>query len=154
MSTQSWQRRALLAGLLAGLALAGCRKDRQAKPAPATATPATQAGGGLPRPDLRMESLNRLRQIGLAYQQAAIDGPVAGPRSLGGVQLNDPRGRPYEIVWRVDPGQPAGGGEALLAWEGEADSQGGRCVLRADCSSVEYLGEGRFEKTPRAQPRP
>jgi hypothetical protein len=147
MFAYSHQRRELLLGLLGALGMAGCR------PSYPTRAPSTEPS--VPRVDLRVSSLNRLRQIGLAYRIAAIQGRVTGPESLGqDIQMNDPRGRPYEIVWRFDPNATIGNdSHALLAWEKEPDEQNGRCVLRADCNTVEHISDEKFKKAPRAQPR-
>jgi hypothetical protein len=106
----------------------------------------------VPRLDLRLESENRLRQIGLAYQAAAILGPVTGPEVLGkNIRLKDPRGGPYEVVWRVDPARAGGEGSLLLAWEQAPDEQNGRCVLRVDGSTA-HLSEDEFKQAAKARP--
>jgi hypothetical protein len=135
------------AGLLLGLVLlgpAGCGGG----------SPAGPAGGGasVPRPDLRVKTLNNLRQLGLAYRNAAILGPVTGPGSLGremaGV-LRSPRDeQPFEVVWRFDPGRAAGEDLSglVLAWEKTADAEGGRCVLFADCATARHLSAAEAQK--------
>jgi hypothetical protein len=106
----------------------------------------------VPRIDLRVDSENRLRQIGLAYQQAVILGPVTGPEALGkGIRLKDPRGRPYEVVWRVDPARLGGEGSLLLAWEQAPDEENGRCVLRVDGSTA-HVSEDEFRQAAKARP--
>src|SRR4051812_42854951 len=108
-----------------GLGLSGCFRPTSAPPPaatgaavvvnvppgqpgagqPAAGQPAagqpTQPQSGIPRPDLRIKSLEYLRNIGLAYHTAAITGPVNGPDDLGREnKFISPRdNRPFEIVW-------------------------------------------------------
>jgi hypothetical protein len=159
---------ALLMGLLIGaaalLGVSGCKKkDNAAAPAStpvggasssssSSQAPANPAGMAVRRVDLRLDSQNRLRQIGLAYQTAAIAGSVTGPAEFSGLKLVHPRDVPYDIVWRVDPGKAASfDNQALLAWEAKPDPTNGRCVLRVD-GSVDYLSEADFQKASRAKP--
>jgi hypothetical protein len=126
-------------GLLFGLVLlcpAGCGGGA---PGP------SRGESEVPRPDLEVKTLHNLRQLGLAYRQAAMLGPVVGPASLGremaGV-LKSPRDeKPFDVVWRFDPGRAAGQDTSrlVLAWEKTADKDGGRFVLFADCATARYL---------------
>jgi hypothetical protein len=160
----------LLACVAAAALGAGCRPKSTGK-SPSPAGDASGGGGGIlggavrpggaegaggTRPfSLRVDSQNRLRQIGLAYQQAALLGDkVTGPEALGReTQMKDPSGQPYEVVWNVDPGKLGGrGAQLLLAWEEVPDKEGGRCVLMADCTTVGYLRADEFERAQKATP--
>jgi hypothetical protein len=126
--------------LLMCAALAGCRPGAKKESGD------NDGGGHIPRPDLRVKSLEYLSQIGLAYKQAEISGPVKGPADLQGIRLDDPRGKPYVIVWGVRPDREAG---KLLAWEAEPDEQGGRCVLFV-AGNAESVDEAKFQTLPKA----
>jgi hypothetical protein len=128
----------------------GCRKKKEGKP-PAGPAPVNPGGGGV-RSKVSVDVKNRLTQIGLAYQTAAIDGPVSGPQALAGVQLKDSNGQAFEIVWNVNFNRLGGNGsEMLLAWQSVPDETNGRWVLKADCKTVEYLADDVFQKTAKAR---
>lgn len=124
------------------------------QPAPPPPTPKpTQPTSGIPRPDLRVGALDRLRSIGLAYQTAAIDGPPSGPEALGReIKLKSPRdNQDFVIIWKLDPNRlDKSKGQPLIAWEATADSQGGRCVLRADFGA-QYMTGAEFDAAPKAK---
>jgi hypothetical protein len=113
-------------------------------------------GGGIPRPDQRVQMQSNLKQIGLAYKTAAITGAVRGPDDLGkelAPLLKSVRDdEPLEIVWKVDPSKVQNAGATRLAWEKTGDRQKNRYVLMADCTTVQLLSEAEFHKTPAAKP--
>jgi hypothetical protein len=113
-------------------------------------------GGGIPRPDQRVQMQSNLRQIGQGYKIAALQGTVRGPDDLGkgfAPLLKSVRDdQPLEIVWKVDPSKVQNAGATRLAWEKTGDRDKGRYVLMADCTTVQYLTESEFTKTPAATP--
>jgi hypothetical protein len=113
-------------------------------------------GGGIPRPDQRVQMQSNLKQIGLAYKTAAIGGVARGPDDLGrefaGLLKSVRDDEPLEIVWKVDPSRVQNASTTRLAWEKTGDREKGRYVLMADCTTVQYLPEAEFKKTPAAQP--
>ena len=137
-----------LGSLALTVMLLGCG-DGHSSQAPAV------GGGGIPRPDQRVQMQSNLKQIGLAYKTAAIGATVRGPDDLGKdltPLLKSPRDdEPLEIVWKVDPSRVQDAGKTRLAWEKTGDRDKGRWVLMADCSTVQYLTEAEFAKTPAAK---
>jgi hypothetical protein len=113
-------------------------------------------GGGIPRPDQRVQMQSNLKQIGLAYKAAAILGTVRGPDDLGKELTPLLKGvrddQPLEIVWKVDPSKVQNAGATRLAWEKTGDRKNGRYVLMADCTTVQYLAGPEFKETPAATP--
>jgi hypothetical protein len=128
--------------------LLGCADSAPQQPA--------VGGGGIPRPDQRVQMQMNLRQIGLGYKTAALLGTVRGPDELGkefAPLLKSVRDdQPLEIVWKVDPSKVQDASNTRLAWEKNGDREKGRYVLMADCTTIRYLTEAEFNKTPAAQP--
>lgn len=154
--------------LALALFMTGCGKsgsDNKVDTAPPGPPPgpvaAPQGGPLIPRPDLKMKSqLGNLRNIGLAYRNASLLGPVKDKETLkqflegGDKFFICPRDdQPYEIVYRVNLSNlPQGSSNTLLAWEATPDNKGGRNVLMADCSTVKYMAADEFDRTPKANP--
>lgn len=153
-----------MVALVSCLLLSGCKREAAAPstaPEPGGGAPVVAGGGGplIARPDLRTKAMDYLRQIGLAYQNAATQGPVNGPGDIkaflegGDRYLVSPRDKkPFDIVYKVRLDQlPAGRSGTLLAWEATPESNGGRAVLFADCNGVRFVSSEEFARLPKAK---
>jgi hypothetical protein len=113
---------------------------------------------GVLEPDKKVTTQNNLRKLGRAYRDAHEKTWVSGPKDLGPDVQNSLKStrdnQPFEVVWnfkRLSAPIPLGT-KVLLAWERTADSEGGRYVLQADFTTVEYMREADFQNTVKAKP--
>jgi len=119
-------------------------------------------GGSGTMPNLKRVSerpkvQNQLQQIGIAYRNCAITAPPRKIEELMPFLENDAktekllRDGTIVVIWGVVIDLVANGSETILAYEKDADEQGTRYVLMANCSTVKAMSNDEFQKAPKAK---
>ena len=112
--------------------------------------------GGMARAIDRTKVIGQLRQIGTAYFQSSIDGAPKGPDDLLPNLENNPtfakllKDGDIVVFWGVRTQNVQSPGQTVLAYEKDADENGSRYVLMADCASVKAMSEQEFKSAPKA----
>lgn len=117
--------------------------------------------GGINQRALDVQTMARLKNLGFTYQMASrpprgFNDLLENTEQQPGMFQSARDKQQFEVVWGVNMSNASttgGGGNALLAWEKTPAPDGGRCVLMANCSTVQYLNKEEFEKAPRAKGR-
>jgi hypothetical protein len=110
--------------------------------------------GGMARVIDRTKIMGQLKEIGTAYQ--LCDGAPKGPDDLLPNLDNNPtfakllKDGAVVVYWGVRTQTLQSPGETVLAYEKDADENGSRYVLMANCSTAKAMSEQEFKNAPRA----
>jgi hypothetical protein len=100
--------------------------------------------------------MGQLTQIGIAYQNCSIDSAPKGPDDLLPFLENNAtfakllKDGAIVVYWGVRTQNVQSPGETVLAYEKDADENGSRYVLMANCSTVKAMSDQEFKSAPKA----